>query len=273
MTSLKDGLAQLSFKHDGMTTVKQDPLELAQLELTECEHCTGHCLKSSYRYSQPDLGADVAMRLAMDCDIPRRVCKYALECNLRKVLSRSMVPAKYADKTFANYEVTQDNERAIKLAKLFITSALGSQGLYLYGGAGTGKTFLASLIAREYARNYATVIFGDVPTLLDEIKRTFDGKGDAQEIIAQYSDCDLLILDDLGTGQITDWSVGVLYQVINNRYNANKPAVVTSNYDYGGLERRLASKDTYSAARIISRLSEMCVTALLGTTDRRRESC
>lgn len=279
MQSLKDCLTQLNFKRGNVTALEQDLLELVQSELAECEHCTGDCRKSSYRYWQPDLGADMAIRLQMDCEIPRKACKYALEFNLRKMLSRSMVPVKYSDRTFAEYEVTQDNERAIRLAKLFITSALNEQGLYIYGGAGTGKTFLASLIAREYARNYATIIFGDVPSLLDEIKRTFDGKGNAQAIIDRYGECDLLILDDLGTGQITEWSVGILYQIVNRRYNAGKLLIVTSNYDLRGLSERLIVKDkqgnvieSMTERRIVSRLSEMCIQAFLGTKDRRRQS-
>lgn len=139
--------------------------------------------------------------------------------------------------------------------------------LYLYGGTGTGKTFLASLVAKEFWEK--SCVFRDVPSLLAELKGTF-GKNDlTQKFMARCEKTRLLILDDLGAGLITEWSVGILYEIINTRYNANRSVVVTGNYDFDGLERRLSVADKFSGSRIISRLKEMCSTAYLGEEDRR----
>ena len=236
------------------------PTSNASLPNSECECCTGECPKEAYRYlcEQRD-GEGVVSYMP---------CPYSSQRNLRGKYKQSGLPSRYANKTFDSYKVTEDNEQAVKLGKWF-SAKRPARSLYLYGGVGTGKTFLASLIAKEFLTAEKTVVFGDVPTFLDAIKRTFDGKGDTQAVIDKYGESDLLILDDLGAGQLTDWSVGILYQIINRRYNDNKPIVVTSNFDMKNLEGRLASKDSYSAARIISRLSEMCLEAFLGTKDRR----
>ena len=91
-----------------------------------------------------------------------------------------------------------------------------------------------------------------------------------------YSDCDLLILDDLGAGKITDWSVGVLYQIINARYNSEKPIIATSNYDFKGLAEALSVRDqsgrivdALTGKRIVSRLREITFSVSLGENDRR----
>lgn len=228
-------------------------------ELKECEGCTGFptCRKSKNQYFVPK-GAE-----------GYGYCKVGQARQLRPLFKRACLPAKYTGKTFDDYLDFGDNRDAIKIAQWF-TKKKPDKSLYIYGACGTGKTFLASIIAQEYLQEFKQVIFGDVPTLLDEIKRTFDGRGDAGEIVDRYCECDLLILDDLGAGQVTEWNIGQLYQIINYRYTADKPLVVTSNFDLDGLEKRLTVRDNFSAKRITSRLSEICIQAFLGTKDRRK---
>ena len=255
------GFKQTTQSEKSLETVKK--IVRAEEELMRCQNCVGApCKKEADKYSVPQVeGWD------FKGSIPLVPCKWAAMATAEIAKNRfaeSNIPLKYADKTFADYEITDDNERAIRLAKWFITKK-PAKSLYLYGGAGTGKTFLATLIAKEFCN----VIFGDVPTLLGKIKQTFNGNGDSQEIISRYCNCDLLILDDLGAGQVTEWSADIIYQIINNRYNALKPIVITSNFDIEGLQERLKI-DSYSATRITSRLSEMCLQGFLGTKDRRR---
>ncbi len=180
------------------------------------------------------------------------------------------IPAKYIGKTFGDYSVTDDNRRAVQLAKIFC-EVQPNQGLYFFGNYGTGKTFLAALIAQQFVRSFKRIEFGDVPALLHEIKRSFDNPKTANPL-DRYCECDLLFLDDLGAGQITEWNVGQIYQIINARYSANKPVIVTSNFNLKELEAVFGKRDEFTARRIISRLSEMCTFATLGTHDRRKQS-
>ena len=118
------------------------------------------------------------------------------------------------------------------------------------------------------------VVFGDVPLLLSELKRTFNNAAlSTESLLDRYCQSRLLVLDDIGAGQATEWNVGIVYQIINARYNSELPTIITSNYDLNNLGQRFASGDDYSAQRIVSRLSEMCVLGFLGTKDRRREKC
>lgn len=185
------------------------------------------------------------------------------------------VPTRYDGKSFADYRVTADNERAVRIAKKYIRDK-PNKGLYLYGGCGTGKTFLASLIAKEFIGAGKSVIFGDMPELLDELKRTFDRKDISEaEVLGQYCECDLLVMDDVGAGQLTAWKVGTTYKIINRRYNAQKPTIITSNLELDELKERLTVKDNeYDGGRIVSRLAdkEAYVICFFGTNDRRQQS-
>lgn len=182
---------------------------------------------------------------------------------MRLKAAQSHIPLRFIGKSFSDYQITPDNAESVKIAKWY-TAEKPAQGLYLYGECGTGKTFLASLIAQEFDS-----LFTDTPTLMDELKATFDG-GDTESLLKRYTQCGLLILDDIGAGQITPWNVGILYRIINARYNANKPIIATSNYDLDGLTAILSKIDAFTAKRITSRLSEMCIQAFLGLKDRRK---
>lgn len=214
----------------------------------ECENCGGVCRKVDKYY------------------LDGGICKYGVALLKRRACLKAKIPPRFIGKTFGDYKVTPDNERAVGLACQFVAEK-PAQGLYLYGNCGTGKTYLASLIAQEFISQ--GVIFGDVPDLLSRLKETFDNGG-TEALLKRYTTCGLLVLDDIGTGKVTEWNVGILYQIINARYNADKPLIVTSNYDLDGLQSALSKADAFTAKRIVSRLSEMTIQAFLGLKDRRK---
>ena len=239
-------------------------IEMAEADASECTRCNGSkCHKGNNRYLKPIIGEQDGR-----VNILYAICPLKTRRDMTDRLERMKVPAQYQSKSFADYEITADNRRSVGIAQWYIAE-MPRRNLYFYGGCGTGKTFLTALIAKEYIKAGRSVIFGDVPELLEEIKMTFDSdKLKAEDVLSRYYNCDLLIMDDLGAGQITEWTVGIMYQVINRRVNGNKRLIVTSNFDLKGLNQRLATKDAYGARRIISRLSESVI-GYFGTLDRR----
>ena len=207
-------------------------------------------------------------------------CKYALavkrQKKFEKIFRTSKLPKKYIDKTFSDYEVTTDNKKAVDAAKEFLKNP--SQGLRFYSMPGRGKTFLSAIIAQEFLKQGHTIIFGDVPSILEDLKNTFDKDGDKKtfELMDTLATVDLLILDDLGTETPTEWAVERLYLIINQRYNAEKPIIVTTNYKIQELEKRLnnpknktENMSSVTGSRIVSRILEMCKGVELKGNDRR----
>lgn len=207
---------------------------------------------------------------------------FAAKEKLKKGWHKAKMPNKYRNKTFSDYKVTADNAQAVKAAKEFVASGTG--GLFFYGNPGTGKTFLASIVTQEFLKADKTAIFGDVPTLLEILRSSFDDKKtNITDLMENLSTVDLLVLDDLGTENPTEWAVERIYSIINQRYNAEKPVIVTSNFKLREIARRLNNpKSTYKTKkeseedfqsvtgdRIVSRLAQMCTRVELKGADRR----
>jgi DNA replication protein DnaC len=132
--------------------------------------------------------------------------------------------------------------RACEAARRFAEQPEG--WLVLRGGYGCGKTHLAAAIVHERLRQGGSALFVVVPDLLDHLRAAFSpGSGaDYDERFEAVRGAPLLVLDDLGTQAPTAWAAEKLFQLLNHRYNAQLPTVVTTNVDLGELDERLRSR-------------------------------
>lgn len=120
--------------------------------------------------------------------------------------------------------------------------------LFLTGPSGLGKTFLSSCIANYLIRQGVSVIYqsaGVVFSLLDRLK--FSKYSESADVYTakRLTDCDLLILDDLGTEFITDFSVSELFRIINTRLLTGKKTVISTNLSLSDV-KKIYSERTFS---------------------------
>jgi DNA replication protein DnaC len=116
--------------------------------------------------------------------------------------------------------------------------------LILFGGYGCGKTHLAAAIANQALARGQAVLFVVVPDLLDHLRATFSPSSPVRydQRFDEVRNAPLLILDDLGTQSSTAWAQEKLYQILNHRYNARLPTVVTSNQSLEEIDLRIRSR-------------------------------
>jgi len=132
-------------------------------------------------------------------------------------------------------------QEAYRLAMDF--AANPEDWLVFLGGNGCGKTHLAAAVANHRRSLGQPVLFVVVPDLLDLLRSTYSSEsGSAFELLEKLKREPLLILDDFGTEASTAWSQEKLYQLINYRYNARLPTVITSYFSLDQIEGRFSSR-------------------------------
>ncbi len=116
--------------------------------------------------------------------------------------------------------------------------------LVLFGGYGCGKTHLAAAISNRAIERGQAVLFVVVPDLLDYLRATFGPNSPVSydERFEEVRTAPLLILDDLGTQSGTQWAQEKLFQILNYRYNARLPTVITSNQTLEEIDLRIRSR-------------------------------
>lgn len=136
-------------------------------------------------------------------------------------------------------------------------------GLLLYGAVGTGKSYGAACIANALIAQRIPAFMSNFSGILNSIGATFE----KNTYIASLMRYPLLILDDFGIERNTEYSLEQIFAVIDSRYRAGKPLVVTTNLTLADLK---SPADT-AHRRIYDRLLEMCVPINFGTEGRRAE--
>ena len=115
----------------------------------------------------------------------------------------------------------------------------GSGNLFLVGGPGLGKTFLSSCIAKTVSEAGFSVVYDTSASLFSSFEEEKFRKGEdpeaAQDEVARYLTCDLLILDDLGTELVTSFVISALYTLLNTRLLRKKQTVISSNFSLDSL--------------------------------------
>lgn len=205
--------------------------------------------------------------------------KYAAEqARIQRLLGQSGIGKRFQQRVFATFKTdTPARKRAFQVAKEYADNfgahMQDGTGLYIEGTNGTGKTHLAAAIAMQLmSEQKIPCICKTAGDLLLDIKSAFDRDNTNEKQILQiYKDVSLLIVDDLGKEQCTDWSISTLYSIMNDRYERMLPTIVTTNYNSDDLIRALTPKgyDNYKATAIVSRLREVSKVLTMAWEDAR----
>jgi len=115
--------------------------------------------------------------------------------------------------------------------------------LLLSGNTGLGKTFLSACIANEVAAKGFSVAYESAVHLFTNMERAkFENDADTRQKVQKYTDCDLLIIDDLGTEIVGQFTITALYTLINDRILSNKATIISTNLTTDGIARRYNSQ-------------------------------
>ncbi len=117
--------------------------------------------------------------------------------------------------------------------------SMQSGNLLFIGGTGLGKTFLSACIARTVTDRGYSVVYETASRLFGTLEQArFNSTEENRRQAARYTDCDLLIIDDLGTEMPGQFVTAALYSLLNDRLLENKPMVISTNLNVEELGRR-----------------------------------
>ncbi len=140
--------------------------------------------------------------------------------------------------------------QVVEVCRQFIRDFGENKGnILLTGSTGVGKTFLANCIAKELMDRYYSVIYlssGDLFDIFSKTKFGRQGEED-RDLYGDILDCDLLVIDDLGTELNNSFTSSQLFYCLNERLNRKKGTVISTNLSLNAL------RDTYTE-RVTSRI-------------------
>lgn len=241
-------------------------------DLKKCQNCKGlyDCkTKVEGHYLYPKVGSHII-------DLYYVPCKYQKENErllaLKKTNNKELMMARFKD-----IDVTDKNRvEVIKWLKKFYDEYepyKDLKGLYLHGSFGCGKSFLIYALLNELNINkkvdFKALYYPDV---LKDLKEDWDSYNAKLEY---YSNVSVLLLDDIGAEQVSEWSRDeVLGTILQNRMNNHLTTFFTSNLTIEELEYHLAlsksSLDKVKARRIIERIKQLSVDMEILSNNKRK---
>lgn len=135
-------------------------------------------------------------------------------------------------------------ERNLQMCRRYAaTFSEKSPNLLFSGDTGLGKTFLSACIARVVADRGYSVVYESASHLFGKLERAkFYNDEQARTDSQRYTDCDLLIVDDLGTEMPSQFTTSALYTLINDRILYGRPMILSTNLNTEDFSRRYSSQ-------------------------------
>lgn len=172
----------------------------------------------------------------------------------------SMQEWTFANDDGSNPKMTQAMKNYVEH---FDTFKEEGRGLMLFGTTGTGKTYLAACAANALINKGIPCLVTNIKRIKNELQDRFEGR---QRYLDNLNSFPLLVLDDLGAESKTDYVQDIVYEVIDSRYRANLPIIITTNLT----REELLNPESIKQQRIYSRLFEMCTPIEVVGKDRRQ---
>lgn len=162
---------------------------------------------------------------------------------------------------------SQQSEKAREYALHFTEMLEKGIGLLLWGGIGTGKTFLAGCIANTLLDKCIPVMMTTFGRILNTLMGMF--QEDRNSYIDSFNQYSLLIIDDLGMERSTEFALEQVFNVIDTRYRSKKPLIVTTNLTLDELKNPC----DLTRSRIYDRILEVCVPLKISSQNIRTINC
>lgn len=198
------------------------------------------------------------------------------ELNIKKHLRLINLPSSLHDVRLSQVELTAERTEVMASIQQFIANYsknIHQKGLYLSGNFGVGKTYILAGLANSVAAMNKYVVFLHVPTFIASLSTHFSDNS-LQDEVQRIADADLLILDDIGAENLSQWSRDeVLAVILQSRMDNIMPTFFSSNFAMKDLQAHFEETknaiDPVKAARLMERIRFLAKEVVLSGPNRR----
>ena len=197
-----------------------------------------------------------------------RMCQCLKNLQRQMAFQRLSMDAPLENSTFEEFslEYYREDEKAYRQMEKVLAACkryadnfrADSPSFLFWGGTGLGKTHLSLAIAGKAIEKGFGVVYGSAQSFAVALERErFLREQDMAEdadVQSQLTDCDLLILDDLGTEASSNYVKSAFYDIINSRMMKNKPTLISTNLTMKDLEKRYTTRFTSRIAGYYSKV-------------------
>lgn len=188
-----------------------------------------------------------------------------------ELVKYSLVDNRFKESTFDNAQQNDENKMYLTAARnyceRFADMKRMNKGLLLYGEPSTGKTFIAYCIANDLIKRCVPVMVTSIVRLTSATSLS-KGEEEFSRMIEKMNSAHLLIIDDLGTERETDYKMEQVFNVIDSRYNAKKPMIITTNLTM----EEMKNTTDIRKRRVFERIFEVCYPLRIVGKSWRRET-
>lgn len=209
--------------------------------LEQKAHCEKHGDYISYCYHEDVYSScDQCVREKNDERKKQQEATERQQRNIRWVarVGEAGIPERFKTRTLDTYIIDQNSTKQQRIynfckdyAANFDSVKKTGRSFLMLGTVGTGKTHLSIGIALEIMKTGHSAVFTSASKIFRSIKDTYH-KGSHQkesEVMAIYTQCDLLIIDEVGVHRGSDFEKETFFDVINERYESIRPTIILSN--------------------------------------------
>lgn len=195
--------------------------------------------------------------------------KLAIRDDAQRLISERIAKARIPER-YSAADLNDCDQRVINFA---LSVEHGAHGwLLLTGENGRGKSYQACAVIRHLAKS-KRVEFVTMQEILDECQDTFGKPTNISNVKDHYRNMPVLVIDDFGKENPTDWSLPVIFAVIDGRYKGLKPTIITTNMSAGQMLDHMSRKgDKTMAKSVVSRLGEAIAVEINGDDWRLRNA-
>ena len=184
------------------------------------------------------------------CECMKNLLKQEVYNSVNKVSRlRDSTFSKFSLKYYPNYSVNENEKNAkehmakvLEYCKNYAKNfSSNSESLLFRGDTGLGKTHLSLAIANEVINKGYTVIYTSAQNMISEIER-MKFNNENLDYSCSFMECDLLILDNLGSEFISDFSSSIISNILDMRISSRKPSIISTTLSVDDIKEKYSPR-------------------------------